>query len=92
MDGVPSFRSFYYKRTVQAVKTDENGVRIGYTRGMAYIMHEERKLGTPSMQYFDILYNAYWRFGFDENILGDAYEYSWQPPEEYPEESLPCLW
>ena len=80
------------ERTIQAVKTDEHGIRCGLTRGMAYIMHEERKLGTPSIQYFDILYNAYWRFGFDENILGDAYEYSWQPQEEQPEEALPCLW
>ena len=87
LDRYEGFPSFYYKRTIQAVKTDENGVRIGHTRGMAYIMHEERKLGTPSMHYLRILDEAYKKFGFDEEILGDAYDYS-QPQEK----DLPCLW
>lgn len=88
LDRYEGFPAFYYKRTIYAVKTNEHGIRMGLTRGMVYIMHEERKLGTPSIHYFDILYNAYWRFGFDEDILGDAYEYSWREPEE----DLPCLW
>ena len=88
LDRYEGFPSFYYKRTIRAVRTGENGEKVGRTQGMAYIMHEERNLGTPSLQYFDILYNAYWRFGFDEKILGKAYEYSWRETEE----NLPCLW
>ena len=72
------------------MKTDENGVRIGHTRGMAYIMHEERKLGTPSIHYLRILEQAYKEFGFDEGILGEAYDYS--QPESVSAEDLPCLW
>ena len=87
LDRYEGFPSFYYKRTIQAVKTDENGVRIGLTRGMAYIMHEERKLGTPSTHYLRILEQAYKDFGLDEEILGEAYDYS-QPQEK----DLPCLW
>lgn len=87
LDRYEGFPTFYYKRTIQAVKTDEHGNRTGLTRGMAYIMHEERKLGTPSGLYLDILFEAYQKFGFDENILGDAYEYS-QPEEN----DWPCLW
>ena len=87
LDRYEGFPSFYYKRTIQAVKTDEHGVLIGLTRGMAYIMHEERKLGVPSMHYLRILEQAYKEFGFDGEILGDAYDYS-QPQEK----DLPCLW
>ncbi|MBE6105362.1 gamma-glutamylcyclotransferase family protein [Anaerovibrio lipolyticus] len=76
LDRYEGFPSFYYKRTIQAVKTNENGVRIGHTRGMAYIMHEERKLGIPSGHYLRILDEAYKKFSFDEEILGDAYDYS----------------
>jgi len=87
LDRYEGFPAFYYKRTIQAVKTDEHGVRTGLTRGMAYIMHEERKLGVPSMHYLRILEQAYKEFGFDGEILGDAYDYS-QPQEK----DLPCLW
>ena len=90
LDRYEGFPSFYYKRTIQAVKTDEHGVRTGITRGMAYIMHEERKLGTPSMHYLEVLAKAYEKFGFDEKILGDAYDYS--QPENVSAEDLPCLW
>ena len=89
LDRYEGFPSFYYKRTIQAVKTDENGVRMGHTRGMAYIMHEERKLGTPSTHYLRILEQAYKEFGFDEDILGEAYDYS--QPECVSAEDLPCL-
>ena len=76
LDRYEGFPSFYYKRTIQAVKTDENGVRIGLTRGMAYIMREERKLGTPSEHYYMVLAEAYAKFGFDVKILEEAYIFS----------------
>ena len=87
LDRYEGFPSFYYKQTIQAVKTDEHGAKCGHTRGMAYIMHEERKFGIPSGHYLRILDAAYKKFGFDEEILGDAYDYS-QPQEK----DLPCLW
>ena len=90
LDRYEGFSNFYYKRTIQAVKTDEHGIRTGLTRGMAYIMHEERKLGTPSLHYLRILEQAYKEFGFDEEILGNAYDYS--QPESVSAEDLPCLW
>ena len=92
LDRYEGFPSFYYKRTIQAVKTDEHGIRTGLTRGMAYIMHEERKLGVPSEHYYMVLAEAYAKFGFDIKILEDAYEYSDQEPERVPPEELPNLW
>ena len=58
LDHYEGFPTFYYKHTIQVVKTDADGKPCGTTRGMAYIMHEERKLGIPSMEYFDILHRA----------------------------------
>ena len=87
LDRYEGFPSFYYKRTIQATRTGANDEDLGKTRGMAYIMHEERKLGVPSMHYLEILAKAYEKFGFDEEILGEAYDYSDREPE-----SLPCLW
>ncbi len=84
-EGCPTF---YYKTELPVVQIDANGIRKGITEGMVYIMHEERKLGVPSMHYLGILEDAYRRFGFDEDILGDAYEYSWKVPEK----ELPFLW
>lgn len=70
----------------------EDGKPCGTTRGMAYIMHEERKLGVPSIHYLEVLAKAYEKFGFDEEILGEAYDYSDREPEKVPPESLSCLW
>ena len=79
LDRYEGFPSFYYKRTIQAAKTDEHGVRAGLTRGMAYIMHDERKLGLPTLHYFEVLATAYEKFGFDMKILEDAYIFSDNP-------------
>ena len=76
LDRYEGFPTFYYKRIIQVTKTDANGISCGLTRGMAYIMHEERQLGEPSPHYLDTLDRAYRQFGFDEGILGDAYDYS----------------
>ena len=43
---------------------------------MAYIMHEERQLGTPTASYYAVLERAYEVFGFDLQILQDAYAIS----------------
>ena len=78
LDYYEGFPTFYYKRIIQVTKTDANGIRCGLLRGMAYIMHEERPLEVPSLHYLDTLDRAYLKFGFDEEILGDAYDYSWE--------------
>ena len=92
LDRYEGFPSFYYKRTIQATRTGANDEDLGKTRGMVYIMHEERKLGVPSIHYLEVLAKAYEKFGFDEEILGEAYDYSDREPEEVSPESLPCLW
>ena len=36
---------------------------------MAYVLHEERQLGEPSMEYYKLLDDGYARWGFDVEIL-----------------------
>ena len=74
LDRYEGFPTFYYKRTIRATRTDENGRDLGRTQGMAYIMHEERKLGLPSTAYYDVLAAAYRKFGFDTAILEKAHK------------------
>lgn len=67
---------FYYKKDMTlAVK----GIRTGKTRRMkafVYIMHEDRTLGVPSTFYIDTCREGYADFGFDEDSLAEAYEFS----------------
>ncbi|MBR2215969.1 MAG: gamma-glutamylcyclotransferase [Selenomonadaceae bacterium] len=71
LDRYEGFPRFYYKRRVRY--EDAAG---GAKMGMAYIMHEERVLGEPSVYYYKVLEDAYKKFGFDLEILDTAYEYS----------------
>ncbi len=75
LDRYEGFPHFYYKRTI-TVETvvGVNGKRPlkAKTRGMVYIMHEERELGLPTVRYYDILEKAYRLFGFDTDILEGA--------------------
>ena len=41
--------------------------------GFAYAMYADRPLGTPSNSYFVTCAQGYRSFGFDPNILLDAY-------------------
>ena len=36
---------------------------------IAYVMHEERLLGEPSVDYFELLLNGYRDWGFNEETL-----------------------
>lgn len=71
LDYYEGFPKFYYKREIEVALDDGQSVT-----GMAYVMHEERKLGAPSNSYFKKLAAAYEKFGFDLKILNDARDYS----------------
>lgn len=66
-EGCPTF---YYKKTLPV------RVEGGSIDGMVYIMHEERRLGIPTGQYYNVLYDGYKRFGFDTKILKNALQKS----------------
>lgn len=70
---------FYYKKNmkvdIRSLFTDKS---FGTYTAMVYIMDEKRKLGTPSMYYYDVLKEGYERFGFDMKILEAGLEKSTQ--------------
>ena len=71
LDYYEGFPKFYYKREIEVELDDGRTVK-----GMAYIMHEERALGQPSIKYLKKLAAAYDKFGFDLQILMKAFDYS----------------
>ena len=55
------------------------GIKSGKVRERkvyVYIMHEDRKIGMPTMRYVKTCLDGYRAFRFDENILYDAIENS----------------
>lgn len=72
LDCYEGYPTFYYKKTMTL---DVKGIRTGKIRrkeAFVYIMHEERKLGSPSSYYVRTCLDGYQTFGFDEKYLYDA--------------------
>lgn len=59
LDRYEGFPDFYYKRQLQAVTVNAAGRDCGRTRGMAYVMHEERRFGLPQGWYAALLERTY---------------------------------
>lgn len=76
LDRYEGFPDFYYKRQIQAVTVNAAGRDCGRTRGMAYVMHEERRFGLPQGWYAALLERAYENFGFEKEILREALAYT----------------
>ena len=70
------FPAFYYKRTIKFDLKEQHTGITRVSRGMAYVMHEYRDFGIPSKQYLDLLLNAYKTFGFQTQLLLEAWSYS----------------
>lgn len=76
LDHYEGFPTFYYKKkmpvTVKGIKSGKEYRRNAF----AYIMHEERPIGIPSLQYMRTCAEGYCDFGFDQLILAEAFTYS----------------
>lgn len=74
LDRYEGFPTFYYKTEKRVTVKPLEGTN-GKTRtvkAFVYIMHEERKLGLPTVAYFDTCADGYHTFGFDVEILWEA--------------------
>ena len=72
LDRYEGYPAFYYKKEMTVTVT---GIRSGKKRvrtAFAYIMHEDRPPGVPTMQYISTCMYGYRSFGFDTEILFDA--------------------
>ena len=75
LDGYEGYPDFYYKKDFRVELRDENDNR-SVIDAFAYIMHEERLLGTPTDEYLQRVLTGYEAFGFDVRLLEEAVEYS----------------
>lgn len=76
LDRYEGYPGFYYKKELTL---DITGIRTGKVRRrkvFVYIMHEERRLGTPNESYLETCATGYGYFGFDTEHLVKALEYS----------------
>lgn len=64
------YPKYYYKRRFQLpIRTLAGGRLKGLKQCMAYVLHEERLLGEPKMEYYQLLDSGYETWGFDVEIL-----------------------
>ena len=76
LDAYEGCPTFYYKKDI---KVQYKGIRTGNRRTVttfAYIMHEERQIGVPSLFYLNTCLEGYDTFYFDKQILLNAYKNS----------------
>lgn len=76
LDRYEGFPYFYYKKEI---RVQYKGIRTGKhrtIRAFAYIMHEDRPIGVPSIFYLNTCLDGYDTFYFDKQILLNAYHKS----------------
>lgn len=77
LDRFEGYPKYYYKREFFLPVWNLKDRRLKKRRTcIAYIMHEHRLLGEPSMDYFRLLDDGYDRWGFDKEALDAALENS----------------
>ena len=70
LDRYEGFPKYYYKKHFTVPVWNLNGNRMKKSKDcIAYVMHEERLLGEPSVDYFELLLNGYRDWGFNEETL-----------------------
>ena len=68
LDAYEGYPNFYYKKNMK-IRLSETGKTVD---AFVYIMHEERKIGVPSLSYVSTCLQGYASFGFDEHYLSEA--------------------
>lgn len=71
LDRYEGFPRFYYKKTMSIPVRYFDG-QIRRKKGFVYIMDENRSIGIPTTDYFDVCKSGYQSFGFDTAILEKA--------------------
>ncbi len=72
LDRYEGYPNFYYKLPLRVRYRDMDGNKRR-ARCFVYVMHEDRPLGLPSYRYMQTCGQGYQDFGFDQQILLDAY-------------------
>ena len=72
-EGCPDF---YYKAETEITYKGLMSGKLRKVKAFVYIMHEDRHFGIPTYTYMDTCRQGYDDFGFDQDVLADAYDYS----------------
>lgn len=75
LDIYEGYPNFYYRKEFQIELIRDDGDKENIA-GIAYIMWEKNKLGSPRDSYLQTCSEGYKSFGFDRKYLIDAYDYS----------------
>ena len=73
LDRYEGFPTFYYKTEMMLPIKGIRSGKIRKRRVFVYIMHEDRSVGIPSAYYLRTCLEGYADFGFDRQILMNAY-------------------
>lgn len=76
LDRYEGYPSFYYKKEMSLPIKGIRSDKVRQRDAFVYIMHEDRRLGLPSDFYLMTCMEGYNNFGFDLDILFEAYRYS----------------
>lgn len=76
LDRYEGYPAFYYKTELDITYKGLVSKKMRKVRAFVYIMHEDRLFGIPSFRYVETCREGYADFGFDEDILADAYDFS----------------
>ena len=72
LDLYEGYPTFYYKKEMTVTYTGIVSGKKRRRKAFAYIMHEDRPIGIPSIQYIGKCFDGYRRFGFDVKLLFKA--------------------
>lgn len=73
LDRYEGYPVFYYKVGMELDVTLKSTGEVQTLEGFAYVMYADRPIGVPSNSYFITCAQGYRSFGFDTNILLNAY-------------------
>lgn len=76
LDRYEGYPNFYYKKDIKLECDEICSGKQCVINAFAYIMHEERQIGVPSLFYLSTCFDGYDTFCFDKQILVDAYHKS----------------
>lgn len=72
LDRYEGYPTFYYKKEIEIDFISLKRKLPHHTKAFVYIMHEDRQLGVPSIEYVRVCLEGYKTFGFSPKYIEDA--------------------
>ena len=69
LDVYEGYPTFYYKKEMEMDYISIKSKIAHHVKAFVYIMHEDRKLGIPSIEYVRVCLEGYRTFGFNQKYM-----------------------